>query len=395
VTEPPTTTVLRDVNWIDDAAGLNALVARLRSVSRFAFDTESNSMHAYRESVCLLQISLPDGEDAVIDPLAVDPAPLADALADPAITKLMHGADYDVLCLQRQYGMVIRNLFDTNIAARVLQWDSRGLGALLQEHFGVTANKKMQRFDWGRRPLPREAIEYARHDTHWLMALADLQAEQLDAEPARRDVFDHTCVRQAAVLPRVIPSGPDPWRIKGFAKLPVVVRARAAGLVSLREQLAEALDKPLFKVIPDDVIVSLSRDPPADRAALADLRRLHPRVRRAEAGRVLEALAAGEADGPPPKPPAEPRPPAEVTARFDTLRGWRKEAAESRGLEPDLIVAKATLWAIAVADPREEADLAAIAELDAWERAQYGAELVAYLERARTKVKPEDPPPSP
>ncbi len=370
------------MTWVDDEAGLAALVSRMNAAPSLALDTESNSMHAYRERVCLLQVTLPDGEDAVIDPLAVDPTPLAAPLGDDAIVKIMHGADYDVLSLQRQYSLTIRNLFDTNIAARVLQWESRGLGALLAEHFGFHADKKMQRFDWGRRPLPRSAVEYARYDTHWLHALAQIQREALAADPARREVFEHACLRQAAVVPRSIATGPDPWRIKGFLKLPAVVQARAAALVELREVLAADLDQPLFKVMPDDALVGLARNPPTNAAAVAGLRRLHPRVRRAAGSRILAAIEAGEAAGPPARPTAT-RPPAEVTARFDALRGWRKDTAQAHGLEPDLVLSKAALWALAESDPATEVALAAVDELDDWERDRYGRALLGVLDELR------------
>ena len=381
MSEAPETT--RPLTWVDDDAGLAAHVSRINAAPSVAFDTEANSMHAYRERVCLLQVTLPDGEDAVIDPLAVDPAPLAEPLGNERIVKIMHGADYDVLSLQRQYAMTIRNLFDTNIAARVLQWERRGLGALLEEHFGFHADKKMQRFDWGRRPLPRSAIEYARYDTHWLHALAEIQTEALAADPARQDVFAHACLRQAAVMPRPITTGADPWRIKGFAKLPSAVQARAAALAELREELAADLDQPLFKVIPDDAIVGLARSPPADAAAVSRIRRLHPRVRRTAAARILAAIAAGDAAGPPARPSGPGRPPAEVTARFDALRGWRKDTAAARGLEPDLVLPKAALWALAESDPASEAALAAVDELDDWERDRFGRDLLGVLAKLR------------
>lgn len=373
----------RPVTWVDDDAGLAAIVSRMNAASSIAFDTEANSMHAYRERVCLMQVTLPGGEDAVIDPLAVDPTPLAEPLGNASIVKIMHGADYDVLSLQRQYSMTIRNLFDTNIAARILQWSQRGLGALLEEHFGFHADKKMQRFDWGRRPLPRSAIEYARYDTHWLHALAEIQSEALAADRARHEVFEHACLRQAAVTPRLLTTGPDPWRIKGFAKLPADVQARAAALVTLREDLAADIDQPLFKVMPNDVLLGLARDPPGDPGAVSGMRRLHPRVRRSAGKRILSAIAAGDAAGPPERPPAPPRPAADVAARFDALRAWRKNTAQARGLEPDLVLAKAALWALAEADPRSEAALETVDDLDDWERERYGVDLLRCLAKLR------------
>jgi ribonuclease D len=351
-------------------------------VDRFAFDTESNSMHAYTERVCLLQVSLPDGEDAVIDPLAVDPTPLGGPLGDPAIVTVMHGADYDVLCLRRQYGIGIAGLFDTNVAARVLGWDKRGLGPILAERFDFVADKKMQRFDWGRRPLPPQAIAYARHDTHWLLALRAEQLQVLGAEPDRLDVFEHACRRQEMVQPRPTTAGPDPWRIKGFAKLPADVQAIAAALVEVREAIAEQLDRPLFKVMADEVLLALAREAPSDRGQLRKHRRMHPRLRGPDAPRLLAAIARGREDDPPP-PPQGDRPAVDIQKRFDALRGWRKTTAQAEALEPDLVLSKAALWVLAETDPVDPTALASVDALDDWERARYGEAVLACLSRER------------
>ena len=371
-----------DVTWVDDADGLDRLVQELRAEQRIAFDTESNSMHAYRERICLVQVSWAAG-DALVDPLAVDLRPLAPVLESREIQKVMHGADYDVLCLRRQLDVRVHNLFDTMIAARVLRWERCGLGPILEERFGVRADKKMQRFDWGMRPLPQDALEYARQDTRWLLALADAQAEALAEAPERHDVFAHACVRQAGVEPRPAGPVPDPWRIKGFRKLAGPERAIAAALATVREALAEELDRPLFKVMPDDVLLAMAKRIPRDRREIASNRRLHPKLRRQHADRLLAAIAAGREAEPPEPPPEEPRPPADVAARFDALRAWRKALAEAEELEPDLVVSKAAMWSLAQADPATPDALDAIAELDDWERGRHGAAILACLQPLR------------
>src|SRR5215213_9193789 len=100
---------------VSDAAALADLLARLRDQPVIALDTESNSFHVYRERVCLLQLSTPGG-DWIVDPLAVDPAPLSAVLCDGRDT-VLHGADYDVRCLRREYGWSLPRLFDTMAAA--------------------------------------------------------------------------------------------------------------------------------------------------------------------------------------------------------------------------------------------------------------------------------------
>jgi ribonuclease D len=164
-----------------------------------ALDTESNSFHVYRERVCLLQVST-RAADYVVDPLAVDPAPLGEVLCNGRET-VLHGADYDVRCLSREYGWRLPRLFDTMAAARRLGRQGLGLSALVESHYGVRLSKAFQRSDWGQRPLTPAQLAYASLDTHYLLALRDLLAAELEAsgavDHARRE-FD----RIASVVPR-------------------------------------------------------------------------------------------------------------------------------------------------------------------------------------------------
>ncbi|MEP0761582.1 MAG: ribonuclease D, partial [Chloroflexota bacterium] len=147
-------------------ADLRRAVDRLRASPLIAVDTESNSLFAYTERVCLVQLSTRE-RDLIVDPLAVDDmSPLGDLLAEPAIEVIFHAAEYDIISLKRDFGFSFANLFDTMMAARVCGWDKTGLGNILEEQFGVTVDKKYQRADWSRRPLPPDHLRYAQMDTH-------------------------------------------------------------------------------------------------------------------------------------------------------------------------------------------------------------------------------------
>src|SRR5512138_1881786 len=184
---------------VADPAALAELAARLREEPVIAVDTESNSFHVYRERVCLLQIST-RAADFIVDPLSVDARPLGAVLCDGRET-VLHGADYDVRCLKREYGWALPRLFDTMAAARRLGRHGLGLSALVEGQFGVRLSKANQRSDWGRRPLSREQLAYAALDTHFLLPLHDLLVGELSTrgalEDARRE-FE----RIAAVEPR-------------------------------------------------------------------------------------------------------------------------------------------------------------------------------------------------
>jgi len=145
---------------------LEALLAQLRQHDAIAIDTESDSLYAYREKVCLIQLSI-TGADFLIDPLGpIELQPLAPLMADEKVQKVFHASEYDVMCLRRDFGFTFCNLFDTMWAARILGWKRVGLGDILQEHFSVTLDKRWQRHNWGTRPIEPAALSYAQYDTH-------------------------------------------------------------------------------------------------------------------------------------------------------------------------------------------------------------------------------------
>ena len=164
---------------ITTSAALEELCRRLQGEAIVAVDLEADSMHHYREKVCLIQISSAR-ETVLVDPLACSGlAPLGGILADPAVLKVMHGADYDIRSFHRDFGFEVANLFDTMIAAQFLGETEIGLAALLRKRFGVELDKQYQKADWSRRPLEPGMIEYAAKDTAHLIDLYS-QIEELE-----------------------------------------------------------------------------------------------------------------------------------------------------------------------------------------------------------------------
>ena len=274
---------------VDDVAGLEALAAKLAGEAAVALDTESNSFHVYREHVCLIQISTRCG-DWVVDPFAVDPRLLGPVLAAvPAL--VLHGADYDVRCLKREYGFALPGLFDTMVAARRLGRTGLGLSALVEHHFGVRLAKGNQRSDWGRRPLSAEQMSYAALDTHFLLPLFDLLARELRerdlADEARRD-FE----RVAAVEPRPKVFDPEGWRrMKGAHELDAPGRAVLRALWIAREGRASELDRPPFKVMPEQTMLEVARRRPHSEEELLRISGVTPVVLRRMGEAALSAIA--------------------------------------------------------------------------------------------------------
>jgi ribonuclease D len=150
---------LPPIELVQSPEQLARLASTLRSQPRIAVDTESNSLYAYTERVCLIQISTPK-VDYLVDPLALaDLSPLRPILANPRIEKVFHAAEYDLLCLKRDFEFHLRRVFDTRIAARTLGWKKTGLGDILQQEFAVTLDKRCQRANWGKRPLPENLLD--------------------------------------------------------------------------------------------------------------------------------------------------------------------------------------------------------------------------------------------
>ncbi|HJQ13580.1 MAG TPA: ribonuclease D, partial [Anaerolineales bacterium] len=168
-----TNQVLPPPLWVDTPDRFQQMLGDLTAQSRLAVDTESNSLHAYRERVCLIQFTTPT-QDYVLDPLALsDLSALRPIFNDPNIEKIFHAAEYDLICLRRDFDFQFSNLFDTMHAARVLGYPYVGLDNLLAEKFQFEMDKRHQKADWAVRPLTPAQLDYARLDTHFLFGLRD------------------------------------------------------------------------------------------------------------------------------------------------------------------------------------------------------------------------------
>ncbi|MED6196444.1 Protein RRP6-like 2, variant 2 [Stylosanthes scabra] len=177
---------------VDDVKGLKELAAKLRSVDEFAVDLEHNQYRSFQGLTCLMQIST-RSEDFVVDTLKlrihVGPY-LREIFKDPLKRKVMHGADRDIVWLQRDFGIYICNLFDTGQASKVLKLERNSLEYLLHHFCEVTANKEYQNADWRLRPLPNEMQRYAREDTHYLLYMYDLMRIKLFSMPKESESSD-------------------------------------------------------------------------------------------------------------------------------------------------------------------------------------------------------------
>ena len=368
---------------VTSVEGLQALLDRLMAQPVVAVDTESNSLYAYHERVCLIQFSIP-GEDCLLDPLAIDDlSPLGTLFGDPNIEKIFHAAEYDVMVLRRDFGFTFRNLFDTMLASRIVGWPRYGLGSLLEEQFGIQTDKRMQRTNWGRRPLSRAELEYAQLDTHFLIELRDLLLKELVAKNRlveARGAFDR--VTQSTWTAR--PFDPEGfWRIKGARDLDAPGLAILRALYIYRDRRAQAMDRPPFKVLNDRVLVTLSQDRPHSLGALAQIKGIPRRLPIKARKKLLSVIRQGMHDEPPQRARrANHRRWDEATQeRYEALRQWRKARAERRGVESDVVLSNRALHEIAEQHPTTAQALSNSDALNEWECQEYGTEIVALMQR--------------
>lgn len=370
---PPSFTLVRSQEQ------LTTLLERLLSRPTVAVDTESNSLYAYHERVCLIQFSTEEA-DFIVDPLAgIDLSPLGDLFANPTIQKVFHAAEQDVANLKRDFGFRFANLFDTMWAARILGWPRVGLADVLEETFGVHTDKRYQRYNWGKRPLPPEALRYASRDTHYLLPLRDLQAEALERS-GRMEEAGEVFAQLAETGPASNPFGPSAfWRLKGLDDLPPRERAVLYELFLWRDREAARRDVPPFRVMGERTMRILAHLRPHTLDDLSRVRALRPKTLHRYGKAILEAIARGERR-PPPEPPPSPPPPAEpVLQRYHALRAWRREVAARRGVENDVVLPNAVLWALAERNPTSLGELADVPGLGPWKRKTYGPAILEVL----------------
>ena len=337
---------------VETSAQLAPLLAALDRSAEAALDTEADNLYHYGTRVCLLQF-LVDGEIHLVDVLApIDLAPLWDRLEKKHL--LMHGSDFDLRLLHDLCRFRAKSLFDTMLAAQLLNRQRVGLAALLEEHFGVALDKDSQKANWSKRPLTRKLLDYAALDVFYLPKLRDILTAELN-QLNRLSWLDQQCQRQIESGLNGFPRDDEnAWRIGRSERL------RGHGLAVLhavwhwREEWARTLDAPPFKVTSNDLLLKIADAGDHGLSAKAmmetiNLGRRHDRL----APSLLDALESGLARDPHTLPRRAGRNPdiqpltAAELALQDRLKTDRDRVAARLNLEPTLIANRAQLAQIA------------------------------------------------
>jgi ribonuclease D len=371
-------------DWVAQPQSLRNMIQDLARRSRIAVDTESNSLHAFREQVCLIQFSTPE-IDYLVDPLALDDlSSLGPIFAEPSIEKVFHAAEYDLICLKRDFGFTAANLFDTMQAARILGYHQVGLDSILSEKMGLQLDKKYQKADWGKRPLPADMLSYARLDTRHLLALRDcLQAELQSC--GRWDLAREEFNRLAKANGNGKPEVPAWQRIGGSQKFSDRQNAVLKAVCAWRESKARRLNRPVFKVMDDRQLAALAVLLPQSEKDLV-MAGLTQRQVAFYGSEILRAVREGQAAAPISRPRTV-RPKQSLLHRLELLTEWRKQAALKLKVESDIILPKPWLHAIAERNPQNLAEIEECMPDSPWRLKNFGPEILIALASKHPQAK--------
>lgn len=333
--------------------------ADAQAPGRVVLDLEADSLHRYREKLCLIQYADAQGVE-IIDPLAIADMGLFAEWME-GVQVWMHGADYDMSLLQNAYGVLPERILDTQIAARLLGFEQFGLAALVEHFYGITLSKKNQKANWGIRPIPEDMLEYAQGDVAYMLDMADRLVADLKSK-GRYDWFIESCEwNMQRGRERFASCHTDAWRIKGSGKLDRRGLAALRELWQWRATEAEEWDRPAFMVCTNDELLNWS-------LRLQEFRIVTPNprwtgLRTSRFRRAVEHFQLLDED----EYPKHPRQKRRKLDRYfeQHLEEWiakRDKLAKALKIEPSVIAARGQLEAIS--HDEEEG----MAQLMSWQR---------------------------
>ncbi len=361
---------------------MRTLVQHLSGEDIVAVDSESNSRHRYPERVCLIQLAT-KSKAYLIDTLDVqDMAPLGELLADPSVTKVFHAPDYDLRCLDRQWGFRVRNLFDTSIAAQFIGMHRLGLATLIKEllDIDVEKNERIQKSDWTVRPLASDSLDYAALDVWYLADLQRNLKEKLNelrrATWVAEECFRLEEIRHSARKPEVAFLSVKRSQALNGRQLAVLKH-----LFMFRELEARHLDRPPYYVLPDDDLVHLAANPDTDLTKLPSVRR---RVASRFGAGLRVALAAGMAAPEVVRPTPDRAPPMTPPSKalLTILKEWRTDLGNQLDIDPSLVWPMASLERLAKAPEHLCAEMQS-PQVRQWQKVEFAESLSSAIEYHR------------
>jgi ribonuclease D len=336
---------------IDNTESLIRLLGRAREESNppvCAIDTEADSLHRYRESLCLIQFAT-RSEAVLIDPLTVrDLSPLWSYLSEATVW--MHGADYDMTMFKRQFGDLPAVVYDTQIGARLLGARRFGLSDLVQLYFGVELSKSSQKADWGKRPLSQKMIEYALNDVNYLLEMGGMIVDRL-RDTGRYGWFEESCVAARRKVLERDDSKEEMWRVQGSGKLDRFGLLCLRTLWIWRDAEAKSWDRPSFMVVTNRQLLEWAMELAAGRNITLPHHFRPDRVKRFRAA-VASIEAIPQSDWPERPSGKRRKRDRDFERRVDELIKRRDIVAAKLDIEGSLMASRAILETIAAGDAK-------------------------------------------
>lgn len=323
--------------WVDNKKKWSKIASEILKADCIAVDMESNGLYSYPEKICLIQLNTED-KSYLIDTLAVsDLSALGEVFANPKIKKIMHGCDYDIRSFDRDYGFRLKNIFDTEVAAKFCGAIQTGLYMVLKEFLGVTIDKikRLQKANWGLRPLTEEMIFYALNDVRYLIPLRNelvrklsrySRVEWVKEECSRLESINYCCEQ---------PPEQTFKKVKGVYKLNPRQLAVFKELFILRQREALRYGKPPFKVLSVDTLIYLAKNPSVKLDSVSGIGKV------ISGSKILKAINEGLKGPPVLKNTTKKKNffkwTKESRARYTSLKSWRQKKSEALGLAPNII----------------------------------------------------------
>lgn len=371
--------------FITSAAQIEQLAQELATATVAGVDLEADSMHHFTEKICLIQIYY-NHKNVLIDPLTLnDLDALKPFFANPAIRKIFHGADYDVRSLYRDFNIEINNLFDTEIASRFLGYNESGLGTALQREFNLSVDKRFQKKDWSIRPLPQDMLDYAASDTLYLIQLADILRERLEAV-GRLSWVEEESTLISKVRPPEDNNDPLFLNFKGSGRLRDNALTVLEALLHLRTRYAQKKDRAPFMIMGNKALLELATAQPQDLEILKESKTLSPRQLEMYGADVVKTIKQAVAV---PKNlwlkypyTRQKRMTDAELALADKLKTMRDVKAHELELGESLLLTKAQMNLLAQKRPQNIAELEQVETMRRWQVGFMGQDILQIINKS-------------
>ena len=321
---------------VDTDEQLDEVVDQLLDTDRYAIDTEFHRERTYYPQLALIQIAWP-GDLVLIDPIAVDPAPLAEVFRSTDVEAVLHACSQDLEVLELVAGAAPSRLFDTQIAAAFVGMRTPSLASLHDQLLGLKLPKANRLTDWLRRPLEPEQQAYAASDVAHLLEIQDLLIDQLE-DNGRLAWADDEC-ELARTKGLSVRKPEEAWlRIKEARSLGARARTAAQQLAAWRERSAQDRNIPVRHVLPDLAIVALAQKAPSDPADVGRTRGLERRgVSKRDAAEIVEVIAEAKDMPPPPTQPRKANGGPDLRPAVTLIAAWMSQYADDMNLDPAML----------------------------------------------------------